>query len=436
MKNESEDAKALQVNSDNDFAKEIRKVLILSSNQKLEKTDVDILLNGKLVQLNQGEDIDSRARQILRDSYIEWIKHQPNYNFVVLTGAGSSFGLGDGEYKGTGLAGLWDQISHEDADSLRTLIDVCMFPEESKDLEKLLTLSQRHYEIGKSPKIKESIDSVEELIFQMCSLKLTKPLVSPHYQFLDKVTRRKVSLPRVKVFTLNYDTLFEQAATEGRFTIIDGFTFTSSRIFNGQVYDYDIVLRAGSRLKNEDNFVKKVFHLYKLHGSIDWVSENGQILQCTKEGMEARLAANESSRRVMIFPRDSKFELSYEQPYFELIGRLQKTLRSENTFLITVGFSFNDKHIRSIILESLKQNPSLHLLVVSFPDIISDEELQAFAELDNRIMLIAETWESFAKHFPLNSSFSTNDPLELIVDLLAEKLNDKKSNANGAHQNI
>jgi hypothetical protein len=422
---ESKEKAPTEISSVKTTKASVDKVYAIACGVNLEINNGQLLLNKKSISDNdESEDVQSKAEKNLRKIYVDWLRNQPTYNIVVLSGAGSSYGFGDGSFKGTGLNGLWDQIIDADGEILKKLIDLCEFDETTKDLEKLLTKAQRLLEIKTNEDLKRYIEKIEAHIFEMCSLKFSNPFLSPHFQFLNKITKRKVSLPRVKLFTLNYDTLFEQAATEGRFTVIDGFTFTNTRIFNGQVYDYDIVLRTGSRLKNEDNFVKKVFHLYKLHGSIDWLSINNQVVQ--KENIEQKTISDGGAKRVMIFPRDSKFELSYEQPYFELIGRLQKTLRTENTFLITIGFSFNDKHIRSIILEALKQNPSLHLLAINHPNIVEDDELKSFASLDNRIMLIAEKFEDFSNYYPDNNSFNTADPLELIVELLADKMNIKK----------
>ena len=63
------------------------------------------------------------------------------------------------------------------------------------------------------------------------------------------------------------------------FTIIDGFSFSLPRVFSGRNFDLDIVSRNNSRVKEEDNFIQKVFHLYKLHGSVDWCKEENIIFQ-------------------------------------------------------------------------------------------------------------------------------------------------------------
>ena len=164
-----------------------------------------------------------------------------------------------------------------------------------------------------------------------------------------------------KTFTLNYDTLFEQAARKGNYTIIDGFSFSIPRIFSGRHFDYDIVIRDGSRIKNEDNFVPRVFHLYKPHGSVDWEKRGNNVYQNRAEEISVE-------NSLMIFPQENKYEHSYEQPFFEMMTRFQAALRMKNTTLVVIGFSFGDKHILSMINEALEQNPSFQLIIVNYRD--------------------------------------------------------------------
>ncbi|MCI0446485.1 SIR2 family protein, partial [bacterium] len=84
---------------------------------------------------------------------------------------------------------------------------------------------------------------------------------------------------RAKLFTINYDTLFEQACRQEAIIVIDGFSFSYPREFDGRNYDYDLVIREGSRIRDEENFVNKVLHLYKMHGSIEW-KRYGDLAGC------------------------------------------------------------------------------------------------------------------------------------------------------------
>src|SRR5690606_9915355 len=98
-----------------------------------------------------------------------------------------------------------------------------------------------------------------------------------------------------------------------------------------------IVQREGSKVQEEDNFVQRVFHLHKLHGSLNWernLKNNSVII------------TDEPNEPLLIYPREAKYEDSYEQPFFEMMARFQRALRQSNdTMLICIGYSFNDKHV-------------------------------------------------------------------------------------------
>ena len=255
--------------------------------------------------------------------------------------------------------------------------------------------------------IEDVIKKIEDVIKTNCTLKL--PENAPHTIFIEKITKRKVTLPRAKIFTLNYDTLFEQAGRKKNFTIIDGFSFSHPRTFSGRNFELDIVSRNSSRVKEEDNFIQKVFHLYKPHGSVDWTNEENQIIQ-----------KNEPDKSLMIYPKDSKYESSYEQPYFEMMSRFQQNVRNENTLLICIGFSFNDKHIVTAIVEALEQNPGFQLMVVNKG---IDNWSKSFnpifeaAKIHNNIVLVDEVFEDFARCYPDLKSYNQEDAKKIILNL-------------------
>ena len=177
--------------------------------------------------------------------------------------------------------------------------------------------------------------------------------------------------------------------------MIDGFSFTFPRTFSGRFFDYDIVQREGSKLQEEDNFIQRVFHLHKLHGSVNWERKGDKVI------------INENpDKPLMVYPREAKYEDSYEQPFFEMMARFQRNLRINNdTLLVCVGYSFNDKHINSAIEEALNQNPSFRLAIIDpgFDNATASESLKQiknFALQTERILLVSETFSDFADNFP------------------------------------
>lgn len=262
-----------------------------------------VFIDNKEYKFEPDDTQDKReyAVKVKRDKYQKFLNNQFE-NLVVLCGAGSSVGIGSGTQQGRLLSQIWDDVqtllTKEKIEKFCELVHYIDKDENGykKNLEKLLSCanSAKEYVMDKEINIRETITSIQNTIKKSCELDL--PTNSPHKEFLDKLTKRKVTLPRAKIFTLNYDTLFEQAGKQGNFTIIDGFSFSFPRIFSGRNFDYDIVQRDNSRVKDEDNFVRKVFHLYKPHGSVDWERTlNGEIKQSEK--VETAL---------MIYPKDSK----------------------------------------------------------------------------------------------------------------------------------
>ena len=122
----------------------------------------------------------------------------------------------------------------------------------------------------------------------------------------------------------------------------------------------------------------------------------------------------------MIFPKDSKYESSYEQPYFEMMSRFQQNLRNENVLLICIGFSFSDKHIVTATIEALEQNPGFQLMVVN-KDI--DTKTATFTSIfeaskkHSNIVLVDELFEDFANHFPDLKSYNQEDAKKIILNL-------------------
>lgn len=343
------------------------------------------------------------ANEMKRRMYFEFFK-KPFKNLLVLSGAGSSMDVG-----GLSMGQLWEKAEEkyktDKADGFKIIQEAVNYNLGKNDLEALLSQIDGYAKfsgdkeidlVGGKKKLSVIKDELFELIKTHCTIK--KPEDNfPHKAFLEKLLQRKQTSPRVKIFTLNYDLLFEYAATEVNAIVIDGFSFTVPRTFSGRFFDYDIVQREGSKLQEEDNFIQRVFHLHKLHGSLNWERTDSDKKVRIKDYPEKPL---------MVYPREAKYEDSYEQPFFEMMARFQRNLRLNNdTMLICVGYSFNDKHINAAIEEALNQNPGFRLAVID-PGIDNDNVSTAMTTIkkealeSERILMVSETFTDFAKHFP------------------------------------
>ena len=347
------------------------------------------------------EQIEKEKQDFYNTFFRQFFKH-----IVVLAAAGTS--LDNGPHKGKTRDGLWEsgrnvikQLYKELSPCNEKLKRIA----KDKDIEALLShvLLVEKVDEAKTSQLKPLREQLERIIRGACQLTLDMTN-APHKTFLDKITARKASEPRVQLFTTNYDTLFEQAAQKGGYAVIDGFSFTSPRTFSGRYFDYDIVQRERTRLKDEESFVSKVFHLYKMHGSLTW--------EKTEQGMVQQVNSTESP--LIVYPASDKYESSYEQPYFEMMSRFQQALRRENTLLIVIGFGFRDKHIQNVILEAVNQNPSFQLVIVNYNgnETIDREELKEYFdgnEVKRNVSIVFDTFKNFTNSLPQNKTYSSNE---------------------------
>ncbi|PKO99306.1 MAG: SIR2 family protein [Bacteroidetes bacterium HGW-Bacteroidetes-2] len=377
---------------------------------------------------SEGKDIDPTAELAnneKRTFYKEFFQ-KPFKNLVFLSGAGSSMDVG-----GKSMYQLWDiaerKFHFEEKDKaivksdFKDFSSAINFDYESKNLESLLSHIEGVIKFSGDSKIKlkdgeQNLLEIKKVIFKTIKDECTIPKppndAFPHKVLLEKVLQRKQTSPRVKIFTLNYDLLFEDSATAVNAIVIDGFSYTFPRTFSGRYFDYDIVQREGSKLKEEDNFVQRVFHLHKLHGSINWERNKNAGTVEIKENSEEPL---------MVYPREAKYEDSYEQPFFEMMARFQRNLRlNDDTLLVCLGYSFNDKHINAAIEEAFNQNPGFRLAVIDpFFDNPNGskllQELKSKALETERIIMVSETFTDFASHFPEIQTY--NDVKQVTLNI-------------------
>ena len=403
--------------------------LYKTANKSIAYDDEHWYIDNNPQQQNEGDGFaqfkeyaTSEAFRLIANDISKYTSHFKNV--AVLTAAGTS--MENGIHGGKTRTELWQ--SYEDEINAITSIltqndgilkEKCQSIIESKNIEDFLSFTILYEKLNGEIKDVEGHSlrcKLEKKIANACKLSLDEN--NRHHQdFIRKLTARKSTEPRIQLYTTNYDTLFEQAAQRMNYTIIDGFSFSYPRIFNGVNFDYDVVYRERTRIKNEESFVPNVIQLFKLHGSIDWEKSDGKIYQ--KETTD---------HPCIIYPASEKYESSYEQPYFEMMSHLQSTLRKEGTLLIVAGFGFQDKHIQNVIKEAVLQNPNFHLLVVCYgmkkisengedakwgdsgithelvPDFISED-----GHVAQNVTAIFSKFKAFVEHYPCNSSYEIDN---------------------------
>jgi hypothetical protein len=161
------------------------------------------------------------------------------------------------------------------------------------------------------------------------------------------------SSPPVDYFTLNYDSLLEDALSLERVPIADGFDGGATGWWNPDAY--------GDR-----NAQARVF---KLHGSIDWCRIEGDALpRRVRQGL--KYEANDEP--VMIWPASTKYSEAQRDPYAQIIDMMRNTLRPEvnrEAVLVIAGYSFGDEHINFELDKALRESEgTLTILVFTNTD--------------------------------------------------------------------
>lgn len=395
----------------------MKKHILVSNDLSLEIDDSHLYINNEKYEPKDGENFKEVAEKQKKEYYKKKLeKLLLSDNLLLLTGAGTSIGFG-----GKIMSELWNEAEKLTLreDTFELFCQAISYNTAIKDLEALL--SEAEINLKSSKELPDWFEDfkleIEKMIKRECSFNLTETDFETHLTLLQKLTQRKVSKSRLKIYNLNYDLSFEQAAQKGGFTIIDGFSFTQPRVFNGRYYDYDIVRRENSRLSAEENYVDKVFHLYKPHGSVNWAKKDTDIIQRNKE---------EDFHAVMIYPNATKFEHSYEQPFFEVMSRFQIELRkNSSSTLIISGFSLADKHIMTMVKEAIRQNSSLNVIIVNRSiqydsGSAKDKEWSFYRELSKispHVTLVAEGFKDFVMNIPYDLS---KKPEESFLEKLEE----------------
>ncbi len=171
---------------------------------------------------------------------------------------------------------------------------------------------------------------------------------------------------QVNIFTTNIDVFSEKALEETGIEFNDGF----SGRFNPR---YDIGNFKKSYFKKslhyENTSEIPIFNILKLHGSLSWREDSGDIF--LDQGLETVRKVNQdfepnySSLRI-VNPTKKKFETTVlNEYYYALLRVYSNELEKENSVLFVMGFSFADEHIYKMTMQVVDSNPTLMVYIFS-----------------------------------------------------------------------
>lgn len=274
---------------------------------------------------------------------------------------------------------------------------------------------------------KDLLLDIERAVHGFCSLILPQleDEAGPtgHHAFMAKLIARDPSLGRAHIFTLNYDTLIEQALDQLGILYFDGFGGRIDSKFDPSVYGLDVYypgdISAG-RVRRYDKFL----HLYKLHGSIHWsLREDGTVQAAhgplkrlaewrekPPDGQAADLESiwPDANRRLAILPTASKYSQTLDIPFAHLFRSFYQRLHVPQTFFIVIGYGFGDEHVNQII-DAAMTNPSLIMLVVApSPSDAVLKRLSRYQGVGERVFLLCPAEDNTNTDTAKFDDFATN----------------------------
>ena len=146
----------------------------------------------------------------------------------------------------------------------------------------------------------------------------------------------------LRVFSLNYDLCVE--VTCGQENVERGF---SGRFWDWRMFD-----------ESSNDIVQLL--LYKLHGSLDWRRLSDGRVQYLDSPSSIGL-----DEVALIF--GTSYKLQYIDPFLFLAYELRRWTLDSARVIVCIGYGFGDEHINGILTQSLQQNASRKLLVVTGP---------------------------------------------------------------------
>jgi hypothetical protein len=203
--------------------------------------------------------------------------------------------------------------------------------------------------------------------------------IDAHLQFVSALFHRNQAglidrRSAVRFFTINYDTLLEDALSLSSLSHWDGFA-GGAVAYRSYRYGQDVPETAYRA------------HIVKLHGSIDWHLSDDDRLYRIREGDNYP----KSSSPVLIYPQSTKYLATQRDPFSSQFDLFRRALASPTENVLSIcGYSFGDEHINQEIELALHRGENRTTILAFSPSI--GDVLKKWQKLPwaNRLYVISE----------------------------------------------
>lgn len=290
-------------------------------------------------------------------------------NVSFLLGAGASSGaIPNMKTMQKEIAQSIDKDSNDKIKALYESID-------GDNLEKKLTIlhARKNYLEGitnanaiKTLKTETLIKHIEDSMYSQINIDLSsehaKKSLDLYKRFYQKTVLRNKDLSRINIFTTNNDLFNEKALDTLNINYNNGFGGGLERVFNPARFNFTFSKKIDANLEKFEPLENMVY-LYKLHGSISWIEQEGNSLFNIHEVPVTGGKRKGDESHVLIYPTPLKQAQSLSTPYADLIREFQTKLSQPNSVIFIIGYSFSDEHLNNIIYQSLASNSSISVVI-------------------------------------------------------------------------
>ena len=259
--------------------------------------------------------------------------------------------------------------------------------------------------------------------------------------FILSFASRTGNRERLNIFTTNYDRLIEVGAELAGIHLMDRFVGTMMPIFRSSRLNLDLHYNPPG-IRGEPRYLEGVARISKLHGSIDWVQNKGDIrrigLPFGAEDITPYLQApglyGVDALKLMIYPNSAKDRETAEYPYVELFRDFAASICRPNSALVTYGYGFGDEHINRVIQDMLTI-PSTHLVIISYDDPIG-RILQFYNNSPHRTQISVLMGKTLGDITNLTNDYLPKAAIDKTTIRMAELLQRRFGASSNASENM
>ena len=300
-------------------------------------------------------------------------------NVSVLLGAGASVGAG-----GMAMGQLWAKLQKDHAATVATLTKQGFRTADEQNLEVIISrleLALQDCERRKedAAELKDALSvlrhvivsaaTLDKALWADAALPLSFEKLAHHRRLLTRLlASRQPGQPAPAIFTTNYDLAVEWSAEALGIHVVNGFSGLHGRTFQPSVFDLSL---RNTAAQGEARFGAFDISLVKLHGSLTWIEQDGQIFERPAGQVVDLLSKYLNDRKVpfsplLIYPSTAKYVDTIGFVYGEMMRRFAEFMTRQHSCLITCGYGFNDAHVNRLIAAGL-QNPTM-MLIAYYPE--------------------------------------------------------------------